>query len=238
MEVLEENWLTKGLMDFEYKKYILLAYLQKVKENFEGLKLYPFLSDLAFHYKNLVELKANKSVIFQKFPKEISKAEFKKLKLHYKELIQDDEVMSLIEEILSFAEPRMKGLMDEGKGIYENIEESVSIETIGISPLYDQEGYFFINQPYLEEAKIFQYRITVFEQANEKYRGINTSFIKNVRKKLNNSFEQIKLELVSTRKVLPNPATFLINVGVICPFEETIMPIAKRLLVKHISIAA
>ncbi len=238
MEVLEENWMTKGLMDFEYKKYILLAYLQKVKENFEGLKLYPFLSDLAFHYKNLVELKTNKALLHKKFPQELTKAEFKKLKLHYKELIQDGEIMALIEEILSFAEPRMKGLINEGKDIYENIEENVSIESVGIRPLYNHEGYFFINQAYLKEAKIFQYKITVFEHANEKYRGINTSFVKKVKKKINNSFEQMKLDLVKSRKTLPNPATFLINVDVICPFNETIMPIAKRLLVKHISLAA
>ncbi len=238
MEVLEENWMTKGLMDFEYKKYILLAYLQKVKENFDSLRLYPFLADLAFHYRNLVELKTNKALIHKKFPQELSKAEFKKLKLHYKELIQDDEIMTLIEEVLRFAEPRMKGLIDEGKDIYEDIEGNVSIESVGIRPLYNQEGYLFINQAYLKEAQIFEYKITVFEHANEKYRGINTNFVKKVKKRLNNSFEQIKLDLVKSRQSLPNPATFLVNVDVICPFNETIMPIAKRLLVKHISLAA
>lgn len=238
MEVLEQNWLTKGLMDFEYKKYILLAYLQKVKQNFNDLKLYPFLSDLAFHHKNLIQLKSHKSLIYQNFPKEITKAEFKKLKIHYKKLVEDDQIMELIEQILGFAMPKMEGLIEEGKDIYENVEENVSIESIGITPLYNQEGYFFINQTFEKETKIFQYHITVFESANEKYRGINTVFIKNVRNKIGRSFEQIKLELVKNRQNLPNPATFLINVDIFCPFEETVMPIAKRLLVKHLSLEA
>ena len=238
MEVLEQNWLTKGLMDFEYKKYILLAYLQKVKKNFKDLKLYPFLSDLAFHHKNLMQLKSNKSLIYQNFPKEITKAEFKKLQIHYKKLVEDDQLMELIEQILSFAMPKMEGLIEEGKDIYENVEENVSIESIGITPLYNQEGYFFLNQTFEKETKIFQYHITVFESANEKYRGINTIFIKNVRNKIGRSFEQIKLELVKDRQDLPNPATFLINVDIFCPFEETVMPIAKRLLVKHLSLEA
>ncbi len=238
MEVLEQDWLTKGLMDFEYKKYILLAYLQKVKENFNDLKLYPFLSDLAFHYKNLIQLKSNKSLIYRNFPKEITKAEFKKLKFHYKKLVEDSQLMELIEQILNFAMPEMEGLMEEGKDIYENVEENVSIESVGITPLYNQEGYFFLNQTFAKETKIFQYQITVFESANEKYRGINTVFVKDVKNKIGRSFEQIKLELVKTRKELPNPATFLINVDIYCPLKETVMPIAKRLLVKHLSVAA
>lgn len=235
MVVLEQDWLTNGIMDFEYKKYVLLAYLKKVKENFEDLRLYPFFSDLAFHYKNLKTLKENKTLIFQQFPKEITKAEFKKLQFHYKKLVEDDEIMDVIEEILGFAVPQMEGLIETGKNIYENIEGSLTIESIGITPLYSDEGYIFINQTYKKEAKIFQYKITVFESANEKYRGINTHFVSNFKKEIGKSFEHMKLELVKNREVLPNPATFLINVDVLCPFEETVMPIAKRLLVRHIS---
>ena len=53
MENLKDNWLTEGLIDFEYKKYQLLGYLQKVKDSFNRVELYPFLSDLVFHYRNL-----------------------------------------------------------------------------------------------------------------------------------------------------------------------------------------
>ena len=28
MEKLSKDWLTQGLIDFEYKKYVLMAYLQ------------------------------------------------------------------------------------------------------------------------------------------------------------------------------------------------------------------
>ena len=81
MMLLNENWLTQGLMDLEYKKYILLAYMNEVKQNFGTRRLYPFLSDLVFHYNNLKTLKENKKLIFQNFPKEISKADFEKLEI-------------------------------------------------------------------------------------------------------------------------------------------------------------
>lgn len=31
MERLDNNWLTQELIDFEYKKYVLLAYFKTVK---------------------------------------------------------------------------------------------------------------------------------------------------------------------------------------------------------------
>ena len=46
MRNLEKDWLTAGLVDFEYKKYVLLAYLQSVKTNFKEQKLYLDLVDL------------------------------------------------------------------------------------------------------------------------------------------------------------------------------------------------
>ena len=35
MKKLEKDWLTRGLIDFEYKKYILLSYLQGVQSYFD-----------------------------------------------------------------------------------------------------------------------------------------------------------------------------------------------------------
>ena len=72
MEKLSKDWLTQGLIDFEYKKYVLLAYLQTVKKSFGKVELYPFLADLVFHYRNLVAVKENKALIRESFPKELS----------------------------------------------------------------------------------------------------------------------------------------------------------------------
>jgi hypothetical protein len=47
-------------MDFEYKKYILLAYLKSCRESFEATRLYPPLGSLVKHYHDLTEL--NKSL--------------------------------------------------------------------------------------------------------------------------------------------------------------------------------
>jgi len=81
---LQSDWLTNGLVDFEYKKYVVLGYLKDVKKKFSNYKLYPFLSDLVFHYQNLKSIKENKKVLYKHFPKVMTRADFQKLKLNYK----------------------------------------------------------------------------------------------------------------------------------------------------------
>ena len=234
MKELNKNWLTEGLVDSEYKKYILLAYLKTVKENFNEKKLYPYLSDLLFHYRNLLSIKENKQLIHENFPKQVSKADFEKLQIIYKELVNDDSVMAELEEILSFSIPKFKEHLTEGKDIYEEIEHKIEISPVGISPLYPDEGYLFFYQDHAKETKVYQYQITIFENAEERFRGVHTSFIESFRKGLGITFESIRIDLVKKYKMLPNPATYLINSRITVPFDESLLPIAKRLLVKHI----
>jgi hypothetical protein len=69
MRNLEKDWLTAGLIDFEYKKYLLLAYLQSVKTNFKEKKLYPDLSDLQRHYEYSMYFKDGLQQMAKNFPK-------------------------------------------------------------------------------------------------------------------------------------------------------------------------
>ena len=41
MKTLSETWFADGYIDFELKKYVLLAYLQEVSKCFNENKLYP-----------------------------------------------------------------------------------------------------------------------------------------------------------------------------------------------------
>ena len=238
MTNLHEDWLTSGLLDFEYKKYLTLAYMQGVKQKFDEKKLYPFMSDLVFHYNNLVTIKQNKQLIFENFPKELSRADFEQLKLDYKRIIEDDQLMGTLGEIINFAIPRFKECVDEGVGLYEDIAYRISIEPIGITPLYKDEGYLllFINNS--KTVYVHRYKITVFKQASESYRAIHTELLEEVQWSLVNTFEHIKRELVARNRDLPNPAAYLALSQSQYPLQETLLPITKRLLVQHIGQAA
>ena len=56
---LNNNWYSDGWIDFELKKYKLLAYLQKADDFFKQSKLYPVLSELIQHYNHLNNYQKN-----------------------------------------------------------------------------------------------------------------------------------------------------------------------------------
>lgn len=235
MEKLAKDWLTQGLIDFEYKKYVLMAYLQTVKNSFGKVELYPFLADLVFHYRNLQALKENKALIRESFPKELSLEEFKKLEITYREMIEDDSVMGELESIINFSLPQIKDSLQEGSIIYEYVESQCEISPIGVTPLYAKEGYLFVTQPPEKETNIYRYQMSIFEGSQEQLRSLNTEFIERVEKNPLNTYERLKLDLIRKFKDLPNPAAYLILARMKFPFAETLMPVAKRLFVKHIS---
>ena len=235
MKKLETNWLTNGLIDFEYKKYLLLAYLDGVKAEFKEKRLYPVFSDLIMHYNNLLQVKEHKKLVYEQFPQRISRADFNKLEIMYQKIVEDDETMREIEEIVQFAAPRFDGVLQNGREIYDYIESNLEINPVGITPLYRDAGYFFLDEYPGQETHVYEYQMSIFENTYETYRGINTRHIDTIRRGLTNTYENMKVNLVKQNKDLPNPATFVIIAKVPCPFDQSLLPIAKRTLVKYVS---
>jgi len=238
MERLSKDWLTQGLIDFEYKKYVLLAYLKSVRESFGRVELYPFMSDLVFHYRNLIAVRDNKALIRDSFPKELSLEDIRKLELSYREMVADDALMAELESIIEFAIPQIKDSLQEGSEIYEFVESRCEISPVGVTPLYANEGYLFVTQPPERETSVYRYQVSIFEDAQDPLRSLNTRFVENIEKHPFDSYERIKLELIRKYRDLPNPAAFLLLSKLKVPFNQTLMPVAKRLFVKHISKAA
>lgn len=237
METLQKDWITDGLIDFEYKKYILLAYLQDIKRNFNDSKLYPFLSDLVFHYQNLVSIKESKELLHESFPKTISKADFKKLKITYEKIVQDDQVMAEIEETLCYAIPLVKNTIEGGKELFEFVEQNLEISPIGLTPLYTNEGYIFLQIDKKSEVMIYRYQTSVFTNSSEQYRSINTTFVSAVTKSISNTLENIKVNLAKQFAFLPNPASYLVHSKLHFPVSHTLLPVAKRMLIRQLVVA-
>ena len=235
MKELPHDWLTQGHIDFEYKKYLLLAYLQEVKKQFNEQRLYPFLADVVFHYKNMLMLKERGELLKGAFPKKLSKADMQKLELIYESLVEDEPLMQEINDILSFSIPQMKAALEEGKEVYEFVESKVSLTPVGVFPLYAKEGYLLVQERLKVETRIFRFELTVFTSAEENYRALHLHFLDSVRRSLGHSFEHMKLDLIRRFPDLPNPATYLLDADILCPFEETLIPIAKRRLVRQLS---
>lgn len=237
MEQLSPDWLTKGHIDFEYKKYMILAYLSSVKGAFDRMQLYPFLGDLVFHYKNLLTVKENKTLIREGFPKEISIEELKNLELSYRQIVADDALMQELESIVEFSIPQFRDSIQEGTVIYDYVESRCEISPIGVTPLYAKEGYLFVTQPPERETDIYRYQTSIFEDVTEQFRGLHMQFVSRMEKNTANTYENLKLVLVRQFRDMPNPATYLVISKTIFPFDETLLPVIKRLFIKHLSLS-
>lgn len=237
MDKLENNWLTDGLIDFEYKKYVLLAYLKNIRQNFRVNKLYPSLSDLINHYQHLKKLQKDKTDLSNQFPVAMNIEELMEQRLKFDRLVNDDEVSRELDDIIIYSIDKMQDAMRAGKEIYEIVEGNMEIIPIGITSLYQNEGYMFIDHTGHKTLHIYRYKITVFERSADKYRAIHTTLIEKMKKSISATYEQMRLKIVQQNSDLPNPATYLINSKFTYPLKETVLPVAKRLLVRYVNVA-
>jgi hypothetical protein len=235
MKQLSQTWFAEGYIDFELKKYTLLAYLQQINKYFNENKLYPQLSDLIFHYNNIVAFRENKKYLQEHFPKKLTGVQIEKLQVLYEQMIADDELMQELEVIINYSASEMKTTISNGTEIYEFVEENLTITPIGIVPLDIQEGYFFLSAGNTKSTHVYQYRLSFFEKHDEKFRSIKTSYLDMMHRSMVNTYENLKAELIKNRSDLPNPAVYSIETDLSFPVEETLLPIAKRSLVKFIS---
>ncbi|MES2703108.1 MAG: hypothetical protein V4649_10740 [Bacteroidota bacterium] len=235
---LSETWFMEGYIDFELQKYKLLAYLDDVRQSFNETKLYPKLSDIVAHYNNLVAFRNNKRFIQDQFPRRLDKLDVERLELVYERMLADNEVMSELEDITQFAIAAMKNTIDEGAEIYDFVEKQLLIEPVGIIPLYKNEGYVFLRYGKLSEVRVYSYNVTIFEHKDARYKGIKMQYMDCREKNLANTYEQIKLDVIRSYRTLPNPAVYKVEFPLDVPFDETLLPITKRVLVRHIEPAS
>jgi hypothetical protein len=238
MKSLGINWFIEGSIDFEYKKYILLDYLQEINRHFDKSKLYPNLTDLIFHFNNLLYFKKNKTMLQQAFPQRLTQADLDAVKVTYEKIVDDDASMKEIESIISYALQKMDPAIQTGKEIYDFVESRLNIDPIGIVPLMPYHGYFSLRNGKERTNWVYEYQITIFESQEDKFRGININFVETFEQSITNTPESIKLDLIRRNKHLPNPAVYYVHSDITFPLEQTLLPVAKRSLVKYISKAA
>ena len=234
MVTLGDDWLTEKHIDFEYKKYVLLAFLQQVEKDFELQKLYPSLREIIKHYNQVKAIKERKEELYNSFPAKATDVDTEKMQLVYEKIFHDNRLMQELESIINFSIPHLENHLAEGKKIYDAIESQLNIFPVGVIPLRSKEGYLFIRDGKNADTNVYEYDITFFEQSDAKYRGIHTEYVKTWETDLSMTYQYIKLELLKEKQNIPNPATYAIESEWVVPLEETLLPIAKRCLLKFV----
>jgi len=234
MTQLSPHWITENHIDFEYKKYVLLAWLQEVDNHFEQVRLYPPLAELVAHYRSAKALKENKQHLSDSFSPRMQGVDLENFKLLYEKLAADDRLMEEIETILDFSLPRFAQALEEGKKIYEFVEKGTQILPVGLVPLHADTGYLFLRGGKTANTEVYAYEVTIFEQPDDKYRALHTSYVTTYSSSLMHTYVSIKTDLIRGNSRLPNPAVYAVETERVIPFEETFLPVAKRLLMHRL----
>ncbi len=193
------------------------------------------MADIIFHYNNLAAFRENKKYLQEQFPKKLTGLQLEKLQILFEQMIEDDELMQELEEIINYATGEIQRTITNGTEIYEFVEDKLVIFPVGLVPLDSNEGYFFLSEGGKNDTRVYQYRLSFFEKHDEKYRSIRTEYIDSWTRNLVNTYENIKSELIRLKQGIPNPAVYSIETELKFPVDETLLPIAKRSLVRYIS---
>lgn len=234
MKQLSKNWLTDGHIDFEYKRYVLLAYLQQVSQSFQDFKLYPNLSELIQHYQQLHDFRSGKQAFGEGLKKDITGIDLKHMILKYQEEEQDSAILKELDEIVDFALPQMEKSLGHGKERYEEAESNMSIFHVGIVPRYKDEGFLMLSEN-VGETSVYRYQVGMIELLQEKYRSVQTTFIQKYKLSMVKNYYAIRKEIINEFREFDSPSTIVVESKIQVPIKETFLPVAKRSLIRYLA---
>ncbi|NQW30860.1 MAG: hypothetical protein HQ472_10155 [Ignavibacteria bacterium] len=235
MNPLYLSMFTQGTSDIEVCQYKILAGMQDVAKDFHHNKLYPNLGDLIELTSVLETIQANSEQYQSMLPRKLTGVDFEKKTLTFDAVPGDTQAVEKMFELVRWALPSLKILTEEGVAMFDFVTQNMHIEVVGIIPLYKDEGYAMIPDLKSDLYRIIRYELTLFTAESENYRALKTLEVESRAVGLvHEAPENVKMELVKKHSDLPNPATFLIETDLDFPFDETVFPVAKRKLMKHL----
>lgn len=235
MKKLNHSWLTEGSIDFEYKKYLLLAYLKHIDQQFEEIRLFPHFNDLRTHFDLCKTIRLSKQKIKTAFPKKLLGLNFERLRLNFENLHEDDAFLSEINNILDFAISELSITVNKGLELIQEVGTNITLTPLGVLPLRTQEGYLFLQHNAINSVSVYYYELALYNNYQERY--LKTKYVEQVKLGYLNNVVQLKIDLVRKYKQLPNPATYIVESKYDYPLSETLLPVAERLLLAYMKVA-
>jgi hypothetical protein len=230
--VLSLDLLLAGVRDVEAAQYRILAQLQECRTAFARNVIYPYLGTLVQVHTTLADL-------IRRFDEAREQLGQKKIVLEDGVIVvrtaeMSDTKISTLKDLATWTLPLLQQAIEEGKTVFEFVDENLHLEEVGIVPAYVEEGYLMIPDRRGAELHVLQYSLSIFAGAGERYRTLKTSFVKSIPcPRIEKAPATIKMDLVAEGD-LPNPATYLFQTDLDFPFVETLLPVAKRKLMRYL----
>lgn len=236
MQGLSLDLFVKADQDFESAQYRVLGGLKGMRDAFTENVIYPHLGSLIELHSSLQGVLENLGQLRAAAPRRASGIDLAQQTILYEDHAIDKGEIAFVEDLIEWALPLIREAIEEGRTIFEFVDGHLTLEEVGIVPSYVQEGYFIVPDRLGSRLHVLQYSLSIFTRADERYRTLRTSAVKTVDEwNVAVSPNTIKLDLLREKRDLPNPATFVIATAIDFPYEDTVLPVAKRKLLRHLS---
>lgn len=231
-----DTFINSAVHDTEQCQYHVMEYAKQCSAAFSKNKLYPVLAEVIELMQSLENFLRRKNSFHAQLPQRIKEIDLDRQEIVFESAYLEYPDLERIEEVVRWAISYLQRIAEEGIQIYEFVDQNVSVEGVGIVPLYKDEGYCIIPEQQAMLIHFIYYQMSLYMSEKEKYRALKTTIIETRQQSvIASSPISLKQEIIRTHTELPNPATFMCETDLDFPFQETIMPIVKRKLLAHIT---
>lgn len=155
-EILSDSWLTTDPIDFEYKKYLVLAYNQIMNENLNKKKIYPSLTNVVDQLMYVNGFLKN-MIAFENSAIEVDRLDWLNKEIVYKSKI-DDNSFTEIKQVALYSKAVLSDLYIRLKNLYDDVDGSIVICGNQFS-IFDKYNGYLIMKYRNRKDKIMEYEI-------------------------------------------------------------------------------
>ncbi|MCI0449840.1 MAG: hypothetical protein L0Y79_08655 [Chlorobi bacterium] len=204
-----------SVSDLEKSRYLLLNKFKFCEMEFNQSRLYPTYQMLINIHQQLVDIMNNHSKIYNKeYTDALSEEETAE-----KQKIINDEIEKSF-ELMHWAFSHLNKTLETGRAIYDFVDESINIESIGISSEHNKEGYFVVPNNQGRILKVIKYEKNL-------YKILKTKEVGNYEFNIILIPKAVVRNYIISEDIL-NQIIYYLDTELSFPFSQTILPVAKR----------
>jgi hypothetical protein len=233
--IMETDWLFQEPIDFEHKKYILLAYLKKIDEIINQNKIYPAFIELSLHLASIQTLIKENVILYtdKKFRYFDDEVLLKELLAKSVPTLSNEDNKE-IDKIIKFSASKFFEYFSILKSYWSIVYESISISV--------KRNKKSINKPngYMTYYHKSDDKVYVWEYILNQKTGITDENISNIVLIYEGGKKQLTLNQIIdnfsnfTEKDKKNVPVFDLKSTEDYPLMETLLPLFKRKLLSFI----
>jgi hypothetical protein len=218
--------------DAEAAEYRVLAGLQEARRAFTRTRVYPHLAELIALRRSLADLVDGADRLEDGLPTRVVGVDW-----DTGSVIQERSDVSgalLALELARWTLPRLDAVIDEGRALFEFVDSHAELASVGLVPRYQAEGFLLLPEP--EGGwRAVRYAVSALAGDDGAYRALRTSPV-SVSLPTLAPPGAWKEALMASCADLAAPATYCVETDVPFPLEETVLPVAKRKLLRMVKV--